>query len=100
MLSKQRKWENRIYFVYNLLCVTPFCFDFYSSLMLACLSGNIDIVKKLRQHGAVWNCTDKGGSSPLHWAVDSDNAELVRIMIEDGVNVSIFTYKTEYIFRL
>lgn len=59
--------------------------------MLGCLAGSIEIVKKLRDFGSEWSCADRGGSTPLHWAVDGGNVDLVRWMIADGANVSGFT---------
>lgn len=64
--------------------------------MLACYAGQLDIVKKLREHGASYDVHDKGGTTPLHWAVDSGNTKLVDWMINDGANVNVPDHQTKW----
>lgn len=59
------------------------------SLMLACFAGQLDSVKILRSNGANYEDFDRGGSAPLHWAVDGQNDKLVEWMIKDGAEVDI-----------
>ncbi|KAJ8317104.1 hypothetical protein KUTeg_005008 [Tegillarca granosa] len=67
-----------------------------SALMLACYAGQLDVVKKLREHGARYTDHDKGGTTPLHWAVDSGNAKLVDWMISDGADVNVQDHQTKW----
>ncbi|XP_070540511.1 fibronectin type 3 and ankyrin repeat domains protein 1-like [Ptychodera flava] len=60
-----------------------------NALMLACFAGQLEVVKTLRAEGATWEVCDKGGSTPMHWAVDSGNTRLLRWIIEDGCPVDI-----------
>ncbi|XP_064602158.1 fibronectin type 3 and ankyrin repeat domains 1 protein-like [Liolophura sinensis] len=60
-----------------------------TSLMLACFAGQLDSVKILRSNGANYEDFDRGGSAPLHWAVDGQNDKLVEWMIKDGAEVDI-----------
>jgi ankyrin repeat protein len=57
--------------------------------MLACFAGQLKVVKMLRQAGARYDDFDRGGSTPLHWAVDGGNTYLLEWMIEDGAQVNI-----------
>ena len=57
--------------------------------MLACFAGQFEAVKLLREHGAKYTDYDRGGSSPMHWAVDSGNCQLIDWMIKDGADVNI-----------
>ena len=57
--------------------------------MLACYAGQLDVVKKLREYGARYDDYDKGGSFPIHWAVDGGNARLLEWMITDGADVNL-----------
>ncbi|KAI5102201.1 fibronectin type 3 and ankyrin repeat domains protein 1 [Silurus meridionalis] len=61
----------------------------FTSLMLACFAGHLDIVMQLRQLGATWQSQDIAGCSPLHWAVDGGHLPVVTYMIQNGCEVSI-----------
>lgn len=50
--------------------------------------GKLEMVKLLREKGAVWESSDNNGSTPLHLAVDGGNVDLIRWMIKDGCPVS------------
>jgi len=56
--------------------------------MLACFGGHQKVVKRLREAGVAWTTTDRGGSSPVHWAVDGKNLKLLSWILEDGAPVS------------
>ncbi|XP_076812635.1 fibronectin type 3 and ankyrin repeat domains 1 protein-like [Clavelina lepadiformis] len=60
-----------------------------NSLIVASYAGHGAVVKRLREAGAQWTCCDKGGSTPLHWAIDGGNCELIQWMIDDGAPVDI-----------
>lgn len=69
--------------------------------MLACFSGHEAVVRRLREVGAEWNCTDRGGSTALHWAVDGGNCHLIEWMINDGAPVIYhFLFKTDIIITM
>lgn len=57
------------------------------SLMLACYSGHLDVVKYLRKHGASWEARDLGGCTALHWAADGGHCPVIDWMIKDGCEV-------------
>jgi len=57
-----------------------------TALMLACYAGTLDAVKMLRQYGARYTDFDRGGSAPIHWAVDGGNKRLVEWIIKDGAD--------------
>lgn len=59
----------------------------YSSLMLACYAGHLDVVKYLRRHGASWETRDLGGCTALHWAADGGHCSVIEWMIKDGCEV-------------
>ena len=78
------------------LVLTFDAISFAFSLMLACFGGHQDVVRLLREAGADWLATDRGGSSAIHYAVDSKNCELIKWMINDGAPVSFS--KDFYVF--
>ena len=57
------------------------------SLMLACFTGHLGVIKKLVDYGASWTKRDRGGSTALHWAVDGGQTELIQWMIDGGAEV-------------
>jgi ankyrin repeat protein len=57
--------------------------------MLACYAGQLECVKILRKYGAKYDDFDRGGSAPIHWAVDGGNVKLLDWMIEDGADVNL-----------
>lgn len=57
-------------------------------LMLACYQGHVDIVKLLRKFGAKYDDYDRGGSYPIHWAVDGGHVKLLDWIIADGADVN------------
>ncbi|XP_051779756.1 fibronectin type 3 and ankyrin repeat domains protein 1 isoform X1 [Erpetoichthys calabaricus] len=59
----------------------------YSSLMLACFAGHLDIVKFLRTSGADWETCDRTGSTAMHWAADGGHINVIRFLINDSCKV-------------
>lgn len=57
--------------------------------MLACFAGQFDAVKLLRSHGARYDDYDRGGSTPIHWAVDGGNVRLIEWIVKDGADVNL-----------
>lgn len=64
--------------------------------MLACFSGHLEVVKLLRSHGAEYTAKDKGGSCPIHWAVDGGDLELIEWIINDGADVNMKDYHSQW----
>ena len=60
--------------------------------MLASYTGKLSSVKELRHHGATFDKQDKGGSTALHWAMDSGNVELIDWMLDNGGNIEATDY--------
>ena len=50
--------------------------------MLASFAGKLDSVKELTYFGAKFDLRDKGGSTALHWAMDSGNTELIEYILD------------------
>jgi ankyrin repeat protein len=57
--------------------------------MAAALASQVSSVKELRHYGASYDARDKGGSTAMHWAVDSGNLELVDWMLDDGADIGV-----------
>lgn len=60
-----------------------------NSLMFACFSGYLDIAQVLRNAGVDWEETDRNGSTPLHYAVDSCSQAFVEWVIRDGAPIEV-----------
>lgn len=56
-------------------------------LMLACLSGDLEAVKKLVSHGVDFHVSDYNGDGCLTYAVNGGNIEILEWLIERGVKV-------------
>ena len=56
--------------------------------MLAASMGKMTPVQELRRLGASYEVEDTSGSTALHWACLSKNAQLVDWMLQDGADVS------------
>lgn len=72
-------WNNFFFF---------FFFRDYLSLMHACIHGQLAAVKILVDNGAVFDDYDLGGSSAIHYAVDSCNCELIEWVCKSGANIN------------
>ena len=57
--------------------------------MQACIHGQLEAVKVLREYDACYHNFDRGGSSPLHYAVDSCNCACIEWMVKNGADVNI-----------
>lgn len=60
-------------------------------LMVACQFGSIDAVKVLLEYGADCNLTNNQGSVPLHYCMYNNSPELVKLLIDNGAKVNVFT---------
>lgn len=77
--------------------INEFCCDFslnlvsfpLISMMLACFGGHLSVASYLKDHGALLDPKDHGGSNALHWAIDGDKEDIVKWILECGANVSI-----------
>jgi ankyrin repeat protein len=56
--------------------------------MLASFAGKLDAVKELCYHGADKQMADKGGSTALHWAMDSGQSDLAEWLLENGADIN------------
>jgi len=61
---------------------------YWHRLMLAASMGKMTPVQELRRLGASYEVEDTSGSTALHWACLSKNAQLVDWMLQDGADVS------------
>ncbi|KAH0623660.1 hypothetical protein JD844_006669 [Phrynosoma platyrhinos] len=59
----------------------------YTSLMIACFAGRLDIAQYLRSKGASWLARDLGGCTAMHWAADGGHIDVIEWMIQDGCEV-------------
>ena len=59
------------------------CVKIYSPSMQAS-KGFLSILRQLLQHGAKVNAKDNTGSTPLHRAAGSGQAEAVQVLVEEG----------------
>lgn len=55
--------------------------------MLAAFNGRVQMVKDLRYAKAQYDIKDNGGSTALHWAMDSRSAETIEYMLADGADL-------------
>jgi len=71
-----------------------------TALMLACQSGHEEIAIRLMDEGAGIEGGD--GSTPLHWAVDSNSVSIVKRLIEYDCDVNALDANSQWtpIFRL
>ena len=71
-------------FPMNIMFYSPFI-----RLMLAAFAGKTIICKELRVRGAKYSMQDNGGSTALHWAMHSENTELIQHMIDDEADLHL-----------
>ncbi len=60
-----------------------------TALIYAAYQGNLDIVRKLIEHGANVNLSDKRKKTPLHYAVSSNDFDIVSFLIETGAETNM-----------
>jgi ankyrin repeat protein len=51
-------------------------------LIAACSKGNADAVSKLLRNGASYNCRDRHGWTPLHWAASKGYDDIASVLID------------------
>ncbi len=56
-------------------------------LMLACLTGNIEIVTLLLEHGAEINIENNFGLTPFFIAIEQNNEELISLLLAHNVDI-------------
>jgi ankyrin repeat protein len=57
-----------------------------SALLAAVKKADIGAVRRLLQQGAAVNVSETDGSTPLHWAVESDDPEMTRLLLKAGAD--------------
>jgi ankyrin repeat protein len=57
-----------------------------NALVAAVKSGDIASVRRLLQQGSSVNVAGADGTTPLHWAVESDNPEITRLLLKSGAD--------------
>lgn len=60
-----------------------------SSLYLASISGNMELLELLTAHGMDVNTKNSKGQSALHGAVFSDDLDSIKFLIKKGADVSV-----------
>ncbi|ROI82014.1 Fibronectin type 3 and ankyrin repeat domains 1 protein [Anabarilius grahami] len=61
----------------------------FTSLMLACFHGHLDVVKFLRSCGASWTSRDRSGCCALHWATVGGHLPILQYLIQDGCEADV-----------
>lgn len=64
-------------------------YEFRPSLIWAAMSGNVEIAKLLITRGAGLNVADLDGDFAIHYAVEQNQIEMVKYLIELGVDVNL-----------
>ena len=60
----------------------------YTPLIQTAIVNNTEMAKLVLGSGADPNFADLTGRSALHWAVDNDNHDLVKLLLESGANAN------------
>lgn len=60
-------------------------------LALACVGGNLDVIKKLVELGAVVTASEKSEIQPLHHAAAAGNTEIVKFLLDQGADLHATT---------
>ena len=50
----------------------------------ACLLGDLDICRLLHCYKVNWESRDKEGLTPLHYATQTDNLDLIKFLVEEA----------------
>jgi ankyrin repeat protein len=58
-----------------------------TALHKAAYSNQIEVVKFLVLHGAFLNPQDKGGATPLYWAISNGNSEVANFLLKKGAKI-------------
>ena len=59
-----------------------------AALVLSAKNGDKGIAALLLQHGADPNIHDSKGYSPLHWVAEEGRADIVELLLKNGVRVN------------
>src|SRR5688572_7487722 len=57
-----------------------------SALVTAVKKSDVGAVRRLIEQGMAVNVSETDGSTPLHWAVESDNQEMTRLLLRSGAD--------------
>ena len=60
--------------------------------MIIAGSGSVDIAQMLINRGANVDAFDKRNKTPLHWASEKGNTEMVRYLVEEGADKDAMSY--------
>lgn len=60
-------------------------------MALACVSGNLDVIKKLVELGAMLTTSGKSEIQPLHHAAAAGNTEIMKFLIDQGADLHATT---------
>ncbi|MBA2649230.1 MAG: ankyrin repeat domain-containing protein [Legionella sp.] len=63
----------------------------FTPLIECAITHQLDIAKKLIELKVDINKSDVTGRTPLHWAADNDDIELVRLLLNHGANPNAYT---------
>jgi RNA polymerase sigma-70 factor (ECF subfamily) len=63
--------------------------NLYTTFDAAAKNGQLDLLEQMLVDGVEINAKDAGGRTLLHWAVDNDHAEAVRLLLKYGADRSI-----------
>ncbi|KAK8745065.1 hypothetical protein OTU49_000440, partial [Cherax quadricarinatus] len=58
-------------------------------LALAAWLGHLQLARRLRAAGALWNQVDRNGLTALHYGVAGHQLEVVKVALQEGANVRL-----------
>jgi len=56
-------------------------------IFYSCISGSVEILKKLLENGALFNLRDKNGCYPIHYACMEKNIAAIEVLIKNGTSL-------------
>ena len=62
-------------------------------LHFACINNNIEAVRSLCRKEAVINCIDYLGNTPIFYAVENDNDDIMKLLDESGADGNMKNYE-------
>jgi len=60
--------------------------NLYTTFDAAAKSGQLDLLEQMLVDGVEINARDAGGRTLLHWAVENDHTEAVRLLLKYGAD--------------
>jgi hypothetical protein len=63
----------------------------FTPLIECAITRQPTIAKELLKRGVLVDKSDVTGRTPLHWAVDNEDIELIRLLLEHGANANAYT---------